>query len=127
MSKLLTDAELELMQLLWRHGPLTAREALAHLPDEPAYTTVSTFFRILVEKGFATPSKRGRAHVYSPCLSRSEYQVRKLEHVVNGLFDGSPLDLVRQLVRRQELSADEVAELKAFVDDLDEPGASDDG
>lgn len=118
MAKLLTHAELELMVLLWSHGPLTAREALAQLPDQRAYTTVSTFFRILVEKGFVTKAPRGRAHVYTPTLSRRAYQMRKLQHVVDGLFDGSPLDLVRSLVQQQELSRDEVEALKSFVDDL---------
>ena len=118
MSKLLTDAELELMQLLWRHGPLTARQALEHLPDDRAYTTVATILRILVEKGFASSAPQGRAHVFQPTLGRSEYQMRKVRHVVDDLFDGSPLDLVRQLVRRQALSEDEVAELKALVDEL---------
>lgn len=107
------------MALLWRQGPLTAREALALLPDDRAYTTVSTFFRILVEKGFVTAEPRGRAHVYHPTISRREYQVRKLRHVVDGLFDGSPLDLVRQLVRQEDLSSDEIEKLKRFVDDLD--------
>ena len=118
MSRLLTDAELELMVLLWTHGPLTAREALTLLPGERAYTTVSTFFRILVEKGFASREARGRAHIYDAMVSRRAYQVRKLKHVVDGLFDGSPLDLVRQLVAERDLSKEEVDELKAFVEDL---------
>ena len=120
MSRLLTEAEQELMALLWRHGPLTAREALALLPDDRAYTTVSTFLRILAEKGFVQAEPRGRAHVYGPTITRREYQVRKLRHVVDGLFDGSPLDLVRQLVRSEDLSRDEVDALKRFVDELDD-------
>lgn len=120
MSRLLTDAELELMQLLWAQGPLTAREALELLPDDRKYTTVSTFLRILTEKGFVQAEPRGRAHVYSPLLGRNAYQVRKLQHVVDTLFDGSPLDLVRQLARSQQLSSEELEAMKDFVEGLDD-------
>jgi len=120
-NRLLTDAELELMQLLWRHGPATARATLEHLPDGRAYTTVSTILRILVDKGFAQAEPAGRAHVYRPLITRRDYQVRKLRAVVDGLFDGSPLDLVRQLVRSDEMSDDERQALKDFVEtELDE-------
>lgn len=119
-DRLLTDAELELMTVLWTHGPSTAREALEALPEGRAYTTVSTILRILVDKGFASAEPQGRAHVYGALVSRREYQVRKVRSVVDGLFDGSPLDLVRQLVRSEDLSSDELQKLRAFVDDLDE-------
>ncbi len=119
-DRLLTDAELELMHVLWRNGPSTAREALAHLGDSRAYTTVSTILRILVDKGFANSEPAGRAHRYSVAVSRSEDQFRKLGAVVDGLFDGSPDDLVRQLVKGRDLSADERAELRTFVDALDD-------
>ena len=119
-NRLLTDAELELMSVLWSAGPSSAREVLAQLPEGRAYTTVSTILRILVDKGFASSAPRGRAHVYSPALSRTEYRVRKLRAVVDGLFDGSPIDLVRQLVKSEDLSSDEVDALKAMVEELDE-------
>ena len=119
-DRLLTDAELELMHLLWTHGASTARAVHEHLPDDRAYTTVSTILRILVEKGFATAQKQGRAHVFHPALTRGEYRMRKLRSVVDGLFDGSPVDLVRQLVGGQSLSKNEIDALKSFVDELEE-------
>ena len=114
--RLLTDAELELMQVLWKQGPSTARHTLEHLPDGRAYTTVSTILRILVDKGFAEARPEGRAHVYAPTVTRREYQMRKLRSVVDGLFDGSPVDLVRQLVRGEDLSEEERDALKSFVE-----------
>ncbi|MEZ4321905.1 MAG: BlaI/MecI/CopY family transcriptional regulator [Myxococcota bacterium] len=119
-DRLLTDAELELMSVLWAHGPCTAREAMAALPEGRAYTTVSTILRILVDKGFASAEPQGRAHVYGALVSRTDYRVRKLRSVVDGLFDGSALDLVRQLVRSEDLSASERDALRSFVEDLDD-------
>jgi len=115
-NHLLTDAELELMAILWTHGPSTAREVHGQVPDGRAYTTVSTILRILVDKGFAEAHPRGRAHVYGPLVSRADYQLRKLRSVVQGLFDGSAVDLVRQLVRSEELSPTELDQLRDFVD-----------
>jgi predicted transcriptional regulator len=119
-NRLLTDAELELMNSLWTHGPSTAREVHGRLPDDRAYTTVSTILRILADKGFATTHKQGRAHVFTPSLTRGEYRIRKLRSVVDGLFDGSPVDLVRHLVGGRSLSPDEVEALKSVVDELEE-------
>ena len=121
MSRLLTDAELELMNLLWSRGGATARELVSHLPDDRAYTTISTLLRILVDKGFCTTEPAGRAHRYVPAITRSEYQLRKLGAVVSGLFEGSPVDLVRQLVRSETMTDAERAELKQFLDDELEP------
>lgn len=119
MERLLTDAELELMRVVWASGPVTVRELRELLPDGRAYTTVSTILRILVEKGFLEATPRGRVHVYGTLVGRSEYQVRQLRHVVDGLFDGSPLALVRQLVR-SDLAPEEKQALQALVDGLDE-------
>lgn len=120
-ERLLTDAELELMQVLWTEGPLTARQVLEHLGGERAYTTIATILRILVDKGFAETEKVGRAHRFVPCVSRSDYQLRKLGAVVDALFDSNPVSLVRQLVRSRDLSEDELADLKRFVDEELEP------
>jgi predicted transcriptional regulator len=120
-DRLLTDAELELMTVLWTQGPLTARDVLAALPDDRAYTTIATILRILVDKGFATTTKRGRAHVFTPAVGRSEYQVRKLQAVVAGLFAGSPVDLVRQLVKAEQLSDADREALRRLVDEELEP------
>jgi len=117
---LLTEAELELMRHLWSAGPLTAREVMGRLPDDRAYTTVATILRILVDKGFATAARDGRAYRFAPAVGRSEYQLRQLRHVVSGLFDGSPVSLVRQLVAHEDLSDDDVAALKELVEELDE-------
>ena len=115
-NKLLTDAELELMTVLWDRGPSTTREVLDALDDGRAYTTVSTLLRILVDKDFLEAQPEGRSHRYAPRLARDAYQTRNLDHVVEGLFGGDPLGLVRRLVDAERLDEDQLADLRALVD-----------
>ncbi len=118
-ERLLTDAELELMRILWELQEATVRDLMAALPAdrELAYTTVSTIARILEKKGFVTSRKEGRTHHYRPSLERPRYEARTLRHVLGSLFDGSPAALVRRLVADQALSDDELADLRALLDD----------
>lgn len=115
-TKLLTDAELELMTVLWDRGPSTTREVLDALSDGRAYTTVSTLLRILVDKEFLEARPEGRSHRYAPKLARGDYQARNLDHMVEGLFGGDPLGLVRTLVDAERLDEDQLADLRALVD-----------
>ncbi len=117
-ERLLTESELELMRILWDLGEGSVRDVMASLPAERelAYTTVSTFVRILEKKGFVTSRKEGRTHVYRPVVERPRYEARTLRHVLGSLFDGSPAALVRRLVSDKSISDQELAELRALLD-----------
>ncbi len=114
-DKLLTEAELELMNALWDVGSGTVRDVQAALPPGRAYTTVSTILRILVDKGFAVATPEGRAHRYAPAVSRADYQERSVRHLVGHVFEGDALALARHLVSG-EVSADQLEALRRLVD-----------
>ncbi len=118
-SKLLTDAELELMQALWLMGGGTAREVMANLPEgrSPAYTTVSTVLRILQAKGFVQAEKVGRSHRYVPVEQREGYESRKLRHLVGGLFRGNALSLMRRLVSSETIPEADLIEMQRVLDE----------
>ena len=118
-SKLLTEAELELMQVLWARGGGTAREVLEALPEgrAPAYTTVSTVLRILESKGFVTSRKVGRSHRYEPVEAQDGYQSRALSHLIGGLFGGSALSLAKRLVSSEAIDDDELRALQQLLDE----------
>ena len=118
-ARLLTEAELELMQVLWSRGPSTVREVMTALPDSRAYTTISTILRILDDKGFATSEKVGRAFRYAPAVDREVYQARNVRHVVDAVFEGDAVALVRRLVAAEDLGQDELSALKALVSELE--------
>jgi predicted transcriptional regulator len=107
------------MQVLWRQGEATVHQVLDRLPGRrPAYTTISTVLRILEQKG-AVGSRRegkGRGHVYFPRVAKQDYEVRSLRDLVGRVFDGTPASLVRCLVEDADLSASDVAAIRAVLD-----------
>ena len=114
---LLTDVELELMLILWRLGEATVHAVLEQLPPGRvlAYTSASTIIRILEKKGFVHSRKQGKAHLYAPCVDKEEYESRTLGHVVDRLFDNTPVALVARLIDSGTLSPDEIADLKRLL------------
>jgi predicted transcriptional regulator len=117
-SKLLTAAELELMNILWRLGEGTVNDVLAALPPERklAYTSVSTILRILEQKDVLSSRKEGRGHVYQPRLSKETYEAASLRHIVQNVFDGTPSSLVRRLLEDQDLTGEELESIRALLE-----------
>lgn len=116
-QKLLTDAELELMTILWRIGEGSVADVLAELPKERelAYTTVSTILRILEQKDVLATRKEGRGHIYIPQLKKSDYESRTVKHVVDKVFEGTPVALVKQLLDTVKLNDEDLAELRMLI------------
>jgi len=121
-EKLLTEAETELMAILWKLGEGTVADVIENLPSgrDLASTSVSTFLRILEQKKVLKTRKEGRGHIYIPFLSKQDYEARTLKHVVDKVFDGAPLSLAKQLLNVSNLSKDEIKELKALLKEAEE-------
>ncbi len=119
-EKLLTDVELELMTILWQLGEGAVADVLDHLPKnrDLAYTSVSTVLRILEQKEIVKTRKEGRGHIYIPALKKTEYETKTLKHVVDRVFDGTPVALVRQLLDSVSVDESEIAELKKIIASL---------
>ena len=120
-ENLLTEAELELMLILWTLGEGSVRDVLGELSRrrKVAYTTASTILRILEKKGYLVSRKQGRSHIYTPLMSKQDYESRTLGHVVGKLFDRSPSSLVARLLDDERLSKEEVAEIRKLLDRLE--------
>lgn len=117
-SKLLTETELELMTILWKLGEGSVADVIDQLPKERelAYTSVSTILRILEQKEVLATRKEGRGHIYIPVVKKSEYEAKTVKHVVDRVFDGTPLALVRQLLSSGQLDSGDLEELKSLID-----------
>jgi predicted transcriptional regulator len=122
-TRLLTESELELMTILWRLEGATVNEVLAALPsDRPlAYTSVSTILRILEQKGVVTSEKIGRGHRYLPAVAKDDYEGFAIDQMVDTVFDGQPLSLVRRLFDGVGLTRKDLAALRALLDDKAQP------
>lgn len=118
---LLTETELELMLILWKLEEASVHDVIAGLPKSRAmaYTSASTIIRILEKKGFVASRKEGKGHLYSPLLTKQDYESRTLGHVMGRLFESTPVAMVARLINDHKLSAQEIAELKRLLDSHD--------
>ena len=116
----LTAAEAEVMNVIWDHPTTTVAEIVPRLPRELAYTTVMTTVRILEDKGFIEQcGKRGRAFLYEATIDRNAAQGSMSQEVAKRLFGGSVKSLVLNLVRDEAISADDLAEVKRLIEELE--------
>jgi predicted transcriptional regulator len=114
-AAILTDAELALMDILWRMNRATVAEVLEALSaPAPGYTSVQTRLNILVDKGYAKRKLDGRALVYGPAVERERVVSSAVDHLVSRFFmKGSALAL--QLISDEPMSAQELAQLEAAI------------
>lgn len=111
-----TDRELDIMSVLWDHGPSTVAEVQKALGDPLAYTTVLTLLRLLEEKGHVAHVEEGRAHRFRPLVERDEASTSALRRMKERLFSGSAEMLLTHLVGDDELSVDELERLKDLLE-----------
>ncbi|MEO8661247.1 MAG: BlaI/MecI/CopY family transcriptional regulator [Bryobacteraceae bacterium] len=112
----LTDQELEIMKIVWRHTESTVRDVYEELLEHRkiAYTTVMTMMGILEEKGHLKRTQTEKAYVYRPSQPRGRVVGAMVQDFVNRVFDGSAKPLLMHLVEEQDLSRkdlDEIAKL----------------
>ena len=117
-AKDLTDRELEVMHVYWRHGEQTAAEARDRLAAEGpdlTYPTVANLVRGLHEKGFLEQTNDERPFRYRPQRSYEDVSGRLLGEVVRRVFGGSREDLLLRLVEHRKLTARELEVLEAIL------------
>ena len=110
----LSAGELEILQMLWRQGPVTLSEAQSGLRRKIGYTTVQTRLNRLVEKGVVTRTLERPAR-YTAAVEQREVSARHLDLLVDRVTGGSVVPLVAHLVRDRALTADDIAELKQLI------------
>ena len=117
-AKELTERELAVMQVFWKHGEITAQEArdqLARASVDRAYTTVATLIRILTEKGFLKQTTNQRPFGYRAVRSYEDVSRRLLSDLVDRVFGGSREQLILRLMEHKKLSAKERARLEQIL------------
>jgi len=113
-----TEAELELLQILWQKEPATVREIHDALNREKAsgYTTVLKLLQIMTAKGLVVRDEASRAHVYRAAFSQDAMQSRLLRDLSNRLFAGSAAQLALHALSMEPASDDDLAEIRALIE-----------
>jgi BlaI family transcriptional regulator, penicillinase repressor len=116
-----TDAELAILRVLWSRGPSTVRqvhEALSR-ERETGYTTVLKLMQIMTEKGLVERDESERTHVYQARFTQEATQQRLVSDLLEKAFGGSASQLVMQALAAKPASADELAEIRRLLDELE--------
>ena len=116
-----TDAELEILTVLWSRGPSTVREVHETIARRrPAqYTTILKLLQIMDEKGLVTRDERQRAHIYEPAQPREWTQRQLAGDLLQRAFEGSARSLILGALGARKTSRKELAELRHLLDEYE--------
>lgn len=114
--KVLTKAEEQVMQVLWKLEKGFLREIIDAMPaPKPHQNTIATLLKILVDKEFVSITVLGRQHMYSPLVGKDEYSKRTMKQMVKGYFEGSFSNVVSFMVKENNISVEELESLLAQI------------
>ncbi len=119
----ISEAEMEILQVLWEHGPITARQVLEKTPKgrNPAYSTIITLLQRMEAKGVVrhTRSDKGKAFVFHAEIKPEQVRKNAVRSLLKRYFQDDPLTVFSTLVRTQKLNAEEIQKLRAMLDELE--------
>ena len=116
-----TDAELAILRVLWRRGPSTVRqvhEALSR-DRETGYTTILKLMQIMNEKGLVERDESERTHIYQARFTEEQTQQGLVNDLLEKAFGGSAAQLVMRALAARKASADELAQIRQLLDELE--------
>ena len=124
MKKELTKAEEQIMQAIWTVKKGFAKDILEQLKDpKPAYNTVLTVIRVLVQKGFVKFRTFGKSNEYYPVMSKAEYSSNQLSKLKANYFNNSSKELLSFFVKENKIDLNELDELLTML--KEEEGSDD--
>jgi predicted transcriptional regulator len=116
---------MEVVQLLWKLAPASVRQIHEALPPERAmdFATVQTYLRRLEAKGYAKSTLEGRVRIYSAKTKARTVIRQTVDDLVNRLFAGDTMPLMRHLIEERGIDEHGLAELRAMLDRLEKEGS----
>lgn len=116
-----TDAELEILQVLWKHGTATVRfvNDTLNATRKVGYTSTLKVMQIMHEKGFLDREEQGRSHLYRALIKEQAAQKLLLDRMVDTAFGGSAMKLVMQALGGEKTSREELAQIRDYLDRLE--------
>lgn len=116
-SKKPSDLELQILGVLWRSGPATAREVLGTMPDgkKRAYTTVLSAMQVMEKKGLLTRSREGLTDRWRPLVSESGVLGPFLRTLVANVFGGKPTHVMQHLLHETDVKEEDLKEIRQLL------------
>jgi predicted transcriptional regulator len=123
----LSDLQMAVMRVLWRHGEAAASEVHGELEPERglAPTTIATVLSRLERRGLVTHRTRGRLYLYTPAVSEQEIRISMVASLTSRLFHGDATALVSHLLKSSDIDAGDLDKVRTLLADRDEPETDD--
>ena len=120
MGERISDAEHAVMEVLWDTSPLTAQDVAERVDPARGWSanTVKTLLGRLLAKAAIVHQADGRRYLYRPAVARDDYVTGESRRLIDRLFGGKLTPLVAHLAERDELTAQDIAEIEAILKDL---------
>jgi len=118
----LGETEIEVLNHVWDFGEATVKDVLSRVRKDRdvAYTTIMTVMKNLAEKGYLTYRKDGVTYVYRALEKPEEVRSNLVNNLISKVFKGSPSELVKTLVRSEDLTEDEISQIKNMIDNMED-------
>jgi predicted transcriptional regulator len=112
-----TDSELEILNVLWEHGPSTVKFVNEKMNEkkETGYTTTLKLMQIMADKGILKRERESRSHIYSVVYKKSETQNSMINRLAKSMFGGSPVQLAMHALGNAKASSEELEEIKKLL------------
>ncbi|MDN3689579.1 BlaI/MecI/CopY family transcriptional regulator [Cyclobacterium jeungdonense] len=116
-----TGAELEVLAILWELGNASVRQVHERLTQdkETGYTTTLKIMQNMYGKGLVARDEKKRSHVYRAAISQQDTQESLVKNFIRKAFGGSANKLVMQALGQSEPSKEEIEEIRAFLDKME--------
>jgi BlaI family transcriptional regulator, penicillinase repressor len=116
-----TKSELEILRVLWQHGPSTVRFVMGELNKirDLNYTATLKLMQLMVDKGILKRDERKMQHVYHVVEAEDKTRERLLDKFLDSLYQGSATSLMIQLVEKKKVSAADLKKMKVLLESMD--------
>ena len=120
-----SDLEMQILGVLWRDGPATARAVLGAMPDRKkrAYTSVLSAMQVMEKKGLLSRSREGLTDRWRPAVTQSRVFGPFLRRLVANVFGGKPTQVMQHLLEETEVGVDELAAIRHLLDTYENAAA----
>ncbi len=119
-----TDGELEILNILWQHGPSPVRRVNELLDKEAGYTTTLKLMQIMLEKGLLRRESGSKIHVYEAAVDRAQTQDQIVKRLIDTVFNGSAMSLVMQALGSHKASGAEMEQIRQYLEEAETQAAS---
>ena len=122
-----TDSELEILNILWEKGQCTVRDVHEVLEKnkDAGYTTTLKLMQIMHEKGLLTRDAKAKSHIYTSNISQEKTQGQLVKRMIDNVFNGSASQLVMQALGHHKPNAEELDEIKKYLESIEQSNKKD--